>query len=215
MISLYLFRHAECEKNTDRTIVGGRASSSPLTPKGLRQALAMKNLILPYIPFFDQTYSSTALRAIQTADIISPLWIQGGNTFEALEELDQGDFEDKPRSEVYTPEVMTQIKANSLDFKAPNGESQREVGNRINTWMNRIVTIQAPFYDHEDRILKVAVFSHGLAIKCWLQKIMQFDKSVLYPMTIDQASLTRLDYIDDAWRIKCINFSLEAIGTIC
>ena len=68
MIDLYLVRHGESIANTDMTVIGGRASKSPLSDKGVDQCCkATKTLSLIK---FDDAFSSTATRAIQTAEII-------------------------------------------------------------------------------------------------------------------------------------------------
>lgn len=50
---------------------------------------------------------------------------------EDLEELSQGDWEGQLRTEIYTPRQLQKINSNNYTFKAPNGESQEEVENRM------------------------------------------------------------------------------------
>lgn len=44
-----------------------------------------------------------------------------------LQELSQGEWEGKPRDEIYTPEMRQKMNYGQPDFRPPAGESQRQV----------------------------------------------------------------------------------------
>jgi len=213
IIDLFLFRHGESEANTTtREFIGGRATKSPLTNIGKQQAMALGRNLLSKGIRFDKVYCSTATRALETAVIAvghgRPLITNIKYQVEAyreLEELDQGLWEGAAREKTCTPKVLREIKKNLLDFKAPKGESQREVGERINKFINKHVLTHNP-------PKTIGIFFHGLAIKCWLQNIMNFDPKFIFPMQIDNCSATRIQYNSKTklWAIKFINLSKTA-----
>jgi broad specificity phosphatase PhoE len=88
---------------------------------------------------------------------------------------------------------------NSWDFKPPNGESQKQVGERMYTWMEK-----NPIKKYEQEP-KVAVISHGMAIKCLLKKIMDFSPKLTYKILLDNTSITRLQYSQEGWSVIKIN----------
>jgi len=222
ILDLYLVRHGTSEANMKRHIIGGRASKSPLHETGIIQANTLANYLIANGIKFDKIFCSTATRAVDTALIVAnrvqkdqinidPYSGRGDKVnveaYKELEELDQGKWEGRLRDEMYTPHVLDSVKRNILDFKAPDGESQREVGNRIDKFITQHVLTNNP-------PMKIAIFFHGLAIKCWLQHIMQFDPKFLYPMEIDNCSVTRLKYNckTKLWGLKCINSMFTEMG---
>lgn len=48
-----------------------------------------------------------------------------------MQGLSQGDWEGKSRSKTYTPEQVAEINSNQWLFTPPNGESQKEVEERM------------------------------------------------------------------------------------
>lgn len=50
---------------------------------------------------------------------------------DALQELSQGQWEQQPRKSIYKEGVLEQMTAAQPDFRAPGGESQRQVRQRL------------------------------------------------------------------------------------
>src|SRR3989344_5078569 len=128
MLNLYLFRHAESQMNLHPDIISGRVNETPLSPLGELQALWLGQRLQNEEILFDQIYSSTAVRAQQTAMIASkqieyPL--ENILSSEKLLELDQGDWEGQPRVKIYTPQVLAEINRDNWNFAPKNGESQK------------------------------------------------------------------------------------------
>jgi broad specificity phosphatase PhoE len=201
MIDIYLIRHGESESNERPDLIGGRNTESPLSEHGLTQAHSLGRWLDQRDIRFDIVMSSPAKRATQTAQVATR---RKPVILEDSEELHQGDWQDVPRGDVYTPSTIKEIKANLLDFAAPNGESKRDVATRMKICMeNHVLTLP--------KGTKVAWFGHGFAFKCLLWAIMKFDPYHIYPITLDNCSITRLQYDPDEkeFQFRCINQSTQ------
>jgi len=204
MLDVYLIRHAESELNMQKQYVGGRSNHVPLSRNGNAQSILLAKRLKSDRILFDRVYCSTAKRAGQTAvpccqEIGYPLdrIIYSEDTLE----LDQGEWEGKLRTDVYTPEVIEQIKADQWNFAAPGGESQRDVEDRMYDWiMKEIVAGYSPERDES-----IGIFGHGLAFKCLLRKIMDFDPRMTFKLVTDNASITQLRYNQYGWNVLRIN----------
>ncbi|MFH1592830.1 MAG: histidine phosphatase family protein [Candidatus Woesearchaeota archaeon] len=202
MIDLYLIRHGESEVNKTPQFIGGRTNHSPLSQGGIIQAERLGCFLHNQQVTFDEVYSSTAVRAIHTAKITCleigyPLEdiIQS----EELLEISQGDWEGKLRAETYTPEVLKNLLLDTWNFKAPNGESQKEVEERGYAW------IEKTLLSRSEKDLTVGVFTHGLTTRCILRKILNSDPSMTYYLVTDNTSITRLVYVNNRWRLIKLN----------
>jgi broad specificity phosphatase PhoE len=208
-LDLYLIRHAESHANHDTGIVGGRQNESPLSPLGERQAAALGKRLAADGIWFDEVYASTAVRAYQTASIAcKELGISAITSMDDLLELSQGAFERQPRAAVYTPEVMAQIKADQWEFRPPGGESQRDVEERMLRWVQQHAL---PKYEDGKRHA-IAVFSHGMSIKCLLRGIMGFEPKITYSMVLDNTGIAELRYGKRGWHPIRINDCAHLAG---
>lgn len=62
---------------------------------------------------------------------------------EAVQEVSQGQWEGRNRSEIYTPALVPIINSTQPDFRAPGGESQRQVEFRMMEFLNNVVLPRA------------------------------------------------------------------------
>lgn len=206
-INVYLIRHGESETNTRPSIMGGRCSDAPLSQAGRAQCYRMQKRMSDIC--FDKLVSSTATRAIETAKFLkghihprSPC--KRILQYRDLEELSHGDAEGKLRSKVYTPEVMARIKADPLNFKQPNGESQADVRNRATKRLNKLIANIKPsevflFYN-------LGIVCHGYVIKSLVADIFQIDPSKTFFISTDNCSVTKLTYSEDGeWKLCYLN----------
>lgn len=201
MLDLYLIRHAESELNR-AGLINGRSDWVKLAPEGFIQAELLGKRLAREGVRFNEIYSSTSTRAVKTAEIVCqqlsyPLENIVKN--ENLLELSQGEWEGKPRKEVYTPEVYAEINANNWDFKVKGGESQREVEERIHGWLKKTLLSKWELG------LTVGVFTHGMATKCLLRGIMEFTPKITYKIRIGNTSITRLKYDEFGWHLFSLN----------
>ena len=203
MLDLYLIRHAECELNLKPYLIGGRQNGSPLTKKGIHQARLLGERLASEEVSFDGVYSSIADRAIQTAmlacqHIDYPLKkiIQ----LEELQELDQGDWEGRIRKEVHTLKKLKEINSDNWEFTPPHGESQKNVEERIYGWVEENLIPQ-----YKKNGLRAGLFTHGVAIKCFLRKVMGSNPKMTYKIRMDNTSITRLKYNRYGWHLLSVN----------
>ena len=202
MLSLYLLRHAETDYNAHAQFIGGRSNHISLSTKGEEQALKIGRTLKYSDIQFDKVFCSIASRTRQTLDLIlskaqittTPIVYS-----EELQELSQGDWEGKLRSEIYTSERLAEINSNQWLFKAPNGESQKEVEERMLYFIENNIVSQYS----EGNFL---IVGHGIAFKCLLRGILGISSQMAYKLLIDNVSLTKLRYdSEDGWHLDYLN----------
>jgi hypothetical protein len=62
---------------------------------------------------------------------------------EAVQELSQGQWEGRMRSDIYTPAMVQMVNSSQPDFRPPGGESQRQVEFRMVEFLNNVVLPRA------------------------------------------------------------------------
>lgn len=199
MLDLYLIRHAESVMNEQCSLIGGRTETTPLTEFGKKQAeLLGKRLTWEGI-IFDKVYASPATRTKETVEIICSFMAYPFNRIiysEQLYEISQGEWEGKPRKEIYTKEMLAQINANNWEFHPPNGESQRDVEERMHNYVKKEALTQQG---------RVGIFGHSMAFKCLLRSILDSTPKMTYKIVLDNTSITHLKYNDLGWHIISLN----------
>ena len=206
MLSIFLLRHAETEYNANNQFVGGRSNHLALSTKGMEQAKETGKIFKQSNIQFDKVFCSIANRTKQTLDIILSQSHIADNPIiysEELQELSQGDWEGKLRSEIYTPERLAEINSNQWHFKAPNGESQKEVEER----MLGFISFEILEKYTEGNFL---IVGHGIAFKCLLRGILGISSQMAYKLLIDNVSLTKLRYNSKSgWYLDYLNHRQE------
>lgn len=193
MIHLYFVRHAESLSNINHHLIGGRSNHVPLTDKGKLQAKKLGERLKKSPINMDLIATSSAVRACDTAQIVCK---NAGVDFEKvvvtdeLQELSQGDWEGKVRKEIYTPEMLNSINNNNWLHKAPNGESQKEVEERMFGWIEQNVFA----LDKPNRKTHCMIVTHGNAIRCLFRKIMQSSSTMTHKIKLDNTSITKFRY---------------------
>lgn len=204
MIDLYLFRHAESEMNdAGAHLVGGRSNSTKLTKNGENQAKSLGIRLAGEKINFDYIYCSPAVRTQETAKIALAELKGSANpvTADCLQELSQGEWEGKKREECYNPATMKVLNELGWNFKAPGGESRKEVEERMLGFVEKEVLSKYK----EGQNIKIAVFSHGMAIKCLLRGILDFDQTMTFKTIIDNTSISQLRFEERGWFVERIN----------
>ncbi|MFV0363347.1 MAG: histidine phosphatase family protein [Suipraeoptans sp.] len=121
---------------------------------------------------------------------------------EELQELSQGDWEGKLRFEIYTPEQLTEINSNQWLFTPPNGESQKEVEERMLAFISSEI-----LSEHTEG--NFLIVGHGIAFKCLLRGILDISSQMAYKLSIDNTSLTKLSYDKEkGWFVNYMNPTL-------
>jgi 2,3-bisphosphoglycerate-dependent phosphoglycerate mutase len=202
-IVIYLIRHGQSTVNINSSLkIGGRSEHAELTDHGVLQAQKLgEYFTVKNIPI-DTIYSSTFIRAIQTADIFADNIGKPVSDIlrrEELVEMDQGKWEGKFRNEVYTPEVFNQILSQQNYFIPPGGESKAKVIHRLSGWLLEEILVEENLNKH------IAVVFHGFAIKCLLQYIMGFNDSMIYNLNTENTSVCKLIFSSRGWGVDYLN----------
>ncbi|MFA5583737.1 MAG: histidine phosphatase family protein [Bacteriovoracaceae bacterium] len=203
MISLYLIRHAESDLNVKTELIFGRQNHIALTDRGRKQAELTGKRLADEKKIFDFIFSSPAVRALETAKIVARATgfpVSKIVTSDLLQELCQGEWEGRKRKEVYGEDTLKRY-INEANFKAPAGESRAEVEKRMKKFLEKEVLIK----EKKDQVVKIAVFSHGMSLKCLLRSIMRFHISFTYTMRLRNASITHLVFDDGNWFVPAIS----------
>jgi broad specificity phosphatase PhoE len=175
-VRLYFIRHAESEANLNLTIIGGQIIPSPLSPLGNEQAVLLGKRLKYQNTKFDYIFSSTAVRAQQTANIaleIMGIDISKLITSEALLEQSQGMWEGLNRQSCYTDEIVQYMNEVHMEFSAPNGESLRMVQKRGVEYLEPIIEQAKQRSIEEKREISIVIFTHANFIRSVLQYYLE------------------------------------------
>lgn len=203
--SIYLIRHAESEMNQTPELIAGRNPNSPLTSKGEKQAKMLGMHLYRNGIIFGSVYSSSLLRSRMTAELVLAEMGKHNDSIAdtpELVEFTQGDWEGKPRDEIYTPEVLQYMNTKGALFVPPKGESQLMVEHRVSSWFMEEILHNPNYLDKNSTI---AIFSHGLTIKCFLHFVMNFDERLIYRIRLDNTSVCKLRFTHEGWFIDTLN----------
>lgn len=131
-MKLYLIRHGLTDWNTEKRIQG--RIDRPLCSDGIA---ALKQYRLSAEMLAMRWYCSPLKRARQSAELLG---IKNPVIESALIEMDWGDWEGKILKPLRKQlgDVMRENEARGLDFCPPNGESPRQVQQRLQPWLERI-----------------------------------------------------------------------------
>ena len=174
MNKLVLLRHGQSQWNLENKFTGWK--DVPLTEKGIEEAKNAGILIKKNNIKFDKIYSSILKRANHTAEIA----IKEAQIFELfkndiliyeknqdLNERDYGDLVGLNKTETAEKFGKDQVQKwrRSFDIPPPNGESLKDVVNRV-----------SPFFDKEiiPKILdgkNILIVAHGNSLRAILIKV--------------------------------------------
>jgi len=217
MLDIYLIRHGESDMNANHNhLICGRSNHTNLSERGIYQADLLGKRLNQEGVRFDNVYSSIAVRALDTAKIVCKYINYSLDEIiqsDQLVELNQGDWEGKLRNEIYTSEILASIAVHPLTFKAPEGESQYEVQERMTYCVRKIIAQNLNIGENIPNYHQtIGIFSHGTAIKCFLRGIMNWDPNMTYKTTLDNTSISRLKYNQKGWHLLGINDTAHLLG---
>ena len=157
--TVYLVRHGETDYNLGPRYQG--QMDIPLNDNGRRQGdllgQAMKN------HHIDEIFSSPLSRAFETGESIAKYHDSVAVTaVHGLEEIDVGVFTGRMVEEVGQeyPEVLRSLKENPAQLQYPEGESCRDVYNRMVKTISEIV--------EQNRGRTIVIVSHGFALQNYI-----------------------------------------------
>lgn len=188
MTKIILVRHGEAEGNINRNFHGHY--NSALTENGKEQIkLTSRRLKNEHI---DVIYSSDLTRTYETAKEIATGRQLEITKDERLREINGGDWEDVPWSELPEkfPESYGFWLSDPLHLQMPNGESMVNFQSRVYNAVNSIVK--------NNMNKTVCIATHGTVIKVLLCKYYNKTLSDLPNLTWhDNASITVVEFDDD------------------
>ena len=211
--NLYLVRHGQSAVNIQPDLMG-QTAEVPLTFHGETQSaflgLWFKDSHREHKTKFDLVYSSTHLRALNTAQIALkemeceiPIILA-----DDLREYSAGDWTGASRSATITPEVRNHMTILEHSFVPPNGESIHMVQRRSAKWLEDNILYNKDVMEmakKKQEPLNIVCFSHGITIKSLIHYIMGFDKSFTWKIQIDNNSVTKFHFGDHGWSLKYLN----------
>ena len=209
MLNIYLIRHGQSVNNTQPEIIGGRSNETPLTLKGIHQATLLGRSFFQRKIIFDKMYSSRALRAIQTATLVSKeinFPIEKITQTNELLELDQGKWQGEKRKKIYDPSTIYEIETSNGHHRPPKGESQRDVEQRMFSWIDKAIL------ENEKKDMTIGIFGHGTAFKCLLRRILDMSSIMTVKVSIDNTSVTHLRYNSRGWHLEFLNNTGHLLG---
>lgn len=207
--TLSLIRHGQSTTNAIPDLMG-QESTTPLSDKGIDQARLLGKHFEKHKIVFDRVYSSTYTRAHDTAKLALP----NSNIIlsDDIREYDAGDWTGASRIKTWTSDIKNKANTFNHTFLPPNGESLSQVKRRASKWLEDTIIYNKDFalFSSNRKVLNqsplnIAVFSHGMTIKCLLQYIMGFERSLTWKVRIDNTSICKVSFGNDGWSVSNIN----------
>lgn len=132
-------RHGETEMNRQKRYLGH--SDVSLNERGLHEANELAKRLMRVGAGPVQLYSSDLRRCVQTAQPLAEAWNVPLLTVPALRELSFGDWELLTYEQLMERdgERATRWYDDPFSYAPPNGESLRQLGERIDQWLHGVL----------------------------------------------------------------------------
>lgn len=188
MTRLYLIRHAETLGNLSGEFQG--STDCELSERGVDQLEKLSERARALD--FEKLYVSPLTRAQRTAQAVNRHHGAPCETLAEISEINCGAWERQAWTELAEryPDEMRLWREAPHDFRSPQGESMREVYDRMTGALAQVVRA------HQGK--SVAVVSHGCAIRnalCWLHGL-PFERLCEMPW-VHNTSITCVDFDDE------------------
>ncbi len=212
LINVYMVRHGQSD--TDhlvKDVILGKRLESDLTSLGISQAESIGKKLASLGIVFNQIYSSEALRAIRSAEIIiSELGkvdsVISNKVLKVAEinPIDQGDWEGCDKKQTYLPEVKALIRARGYFFQPPNGESQQMIERRASGWLEDVLSKQSETHE----VSNILIVTHAKVIKCFFHYILGYNTQSVRYLDLDSTAAFISSYDEMGWTLKGWNTKL-------
>ncbi len=197
MNKLVLLRHGQSQWNLENRFTGWK--DVPLTEKGMNEANNAGLLIKKNKIKIDKVFSSVLTRANKTAEIalkaseLKNLFVNDKLIYERdqrLNERDYGDLVGLNKSETANKfgKEQVQIWRRSYDTPPPNGESLKDVVNRVSPYFSEIIQ---PLIINKKNVLIVA---HGNSLRAIMIKVGLYKPEEISSIELPTGSPMCLDY---------------------
>lgn len=188
MVRLYVVRHAEAEGNKRHTFQG--RTDADVSENGMHQLEQLKERFKNI--HYDKVYSSPLKRAFETAEAANFYHKLPIITADGLKEIDAGDWEGKSFEKIpdLYPEEYRHWSLEPWKFEAPNGETMREVYERI--WNAVLLIVK------KNPNKTILITSHGCAIRNFICHAMGLPLENLRDVSwIENTAVSTVDFDDD------------------
>lgn len=186
----YLVRHGETHWNKIHRIQGW--TNNPLNAKGKREAHNIARELKTHK--FDTLYSSSLLRAMQTADIIAHHLQLTVIKEDAFKERRYGIFEG-----MFWNDIDMHAYHHYHHFQPPNGESQKQLFDRVISKLNELAAV------HINQT--VLIVSHGGVIRTIAMHLGVIDKKD-NTFFVHNAGYISFEYIHARKRFKPVHIPM-------
>ncbi len=189
-MKVYFVRHGLAESNLIE--VGSTVGQyARLTPEGRTQMAELARFIGKFVTT-NTVYTSPLPRTRESARIIADILNMEVMIDERLAEIDKGEWQGKPVSEVIELEAAVDIDDRPF-YRPPEGENWLDVGKRVSDCVEELRKIGV-----EEALL----VSHDHPIRMGIGALTNQPVSQWESMRLDNASVTELTYIDGAWQLN-------------
>tara|TARA_B100001564_G_C20355980_1_gene541096 strand:- start:34 stop:663 length:630 start_codon:yes stop_codon:yes gene_type:complete len=197
MNKLVLLRHGQSQWNLENRFTGWK--DVPLTEQGIKEAKNAGNLIKKNNIKFDKIYSSVLERANKTAEIaikqaeMNELYENGKLNYirdKSLNERDYGDLVGLNKAETADKfgKEQVQIWRRSYDIPPPNGESLKDVVERVSPYFTEQIE---PLLLKEENIL---IAAHGNSLRAIMIKVGLYKPEEISSIELPTGTPLCLDY---------------------
>jgi len=195
MTKIFLVRHGETAWNNQLRYQGH--SDIPLSEKGRAQARALSHKLAGET--FNAFYASDLTRARETAEIIAQPHGLPVITKSQLRETKFGAWEGLKYSEIMEryPEVLASWTTDPLSTRIPDGESLRDVAERVMAGLAEIIE------NHPEE--RVVIAAHGGTIRIILASILHMDLNQYWRLRQDNTALNIVDFYNEKAIVSLVN----------
>ena len=197
MNKLVLLRHGQSQWNLENRFTGWK--DVPLTEKGINEANNAGHLLKKHNIKIDKVFSSVLERANKTAEIaikaseIENLYKNGKLIYEKNQNLNERDYGDlvglnKAETADKFGKEQVHIWRRSYDTPPPNGESLKDVVDRVSPYFTEII---------EPHILNkknVLIAAHGNSLRAIMIKVGMYKPEEISSIELPTGSPLCLDY---------------------
>ncbi|NQW16018.1 MAG: histidine phosphatase family protein [Chloroflexi bacterium] len=206
-LDIYFIRHGESASNVVPGLAAGKNWDAAMTERGHRQSFALGERLKDDGVTFDAIYSSSQVRAVETTQGM----LKGMGTPNAeftrvdeIIELQVPGWRGVPREEVYTPEMrLRREQLGKWYVPDGGGESEKAVERRFSNWLEDEVLANPSFTGNGNT--RIAIISHGLALRCVFHNILEFQDRYIRRIAIANTSISRFKFVPTGWFPVSIN----------
>ena len=180
---IYLIRHGQTDSNAGRSFQG--RIDNPLNELGLDQARQMAEYVKTLE--IDAIYSSSMLRARQTAEVLAEKCGLVNQPMDLLQEISFGQWEGRSFARLWeeSPKEMGIFMTTPADYTPPEGESLAQAQARCEKALAQIL-------EKEGHDKNIAIVSHGGIIRLQLCSLLNCPLNSLWRFSVHNVSVSTI-----------------------